>query len=85
MSMTAKEWTRTVIRLEHKGYVGGAERDASGYLQGFVEGLQDSTVVYDGNDLVELAAGFVSAIEEYLVDCQAEGITAEIPKTLAVA
>lgn len=83
--MTAEEWTKTAIRLEHKGYVGGAERDASGYLQGFVEGLQDSTVVYDGSDLVELATGCVSAIEEYLIDCQAEGIIAERPKTLVIA
>ncbi len=83
--MTTEVWTKTTIRLEHKGYVGGAERDVSGYLQGFVEGLNDSTVIYDGNDLVELAASFVAAVDEYLADCEAEGIAAEVPKTLAVA
>jgi predicted HicB family RNase H-like nuclease len=83
--MTTEVWTKTTIRLEHKGYVGGAERDASGYLQGFVEDLNDSTVIYDGNDLAELAAGFVAAVDEYLADCEAEGITAEAPKSLAIA
>ena len=38
----------------------------SGYLQGFVEDLRDSTVIYDGNDLAELAANFVTAVDEYL-------------------
>jgi predicted HicB family RNase H-like nuclease len=83
--MTGEVWTKTAIRLEHKGYVGGAERDASGYLQGFVEDLTDSTVIYDGDDLAELAANFVTAVDEYLADCEAEGNTAEPPKTLAVA
>ncbi len=83
--MTTEAWTKTAIRLEHKGYVGGAERDPSGYLQGFIEDLLDSTVIYDGNDLAELAANFVAAIDEYLADCEAEGITAETPKLLATA
>lgn len=83
--MTTEVWTKTAIRLEHKGYVGGAERDASGYLQGFVEDLNDGTVIYDGNDLVALAANFVAAVDEYLVDCETEGIPAEPPKTLAIA
>lgn len=83
--MTTEAWTKTAICLEHKGYVGGAERDASGYLQGFVEDLNDSTVIYDGSDLVALAANFVAAVDEYLADCEAEGITAEVPTILAVA
>ena len=34
--MTVEAWTKNAIRLEHKGYVGGAERDASGHLQGWL-------------------------------------------------
>ena len=74
---TSNEWTKTEIRLEHKGYVGGAERDTTGYLQGSVEGLEDSVIVYDGNNIAELAADFVSSIEEYLSDCEAEGLPAK--------
>ena len=80
----SNEWTKTEIRLEHKGYVGGAERDTTGYLQGSVEGLEDSVIVYDGNNVAELAADFVSSIEEYLADCEAEGLPAEKPKVLSV-
>ena len=29
---TSDDWIRTAIRLEHRGYVGGAERDTTGYL-----------------------------------------------------
>ena len=79
---TNNQWTQTTIRLEHKGYVGGAERDEDGYLQGNVEGLKDSVVVYDGHNLVELAANFVESIEEYLSDCKSSGLTAEAPKLL---
>ena len=81
---TSNEWTRTEIRLEHKGYVGGAERDATGYLQGAVEGLADSVIVYGGNNIAELAADFVSAIEEYLADCETDGFPAEKPKELSI-
>ena len=85
MSMTTSdEWTKTEIRLEHKGYVGGAERDTTGYLQGAVEGLENSVIVYDGNNIAELAADFVNSIEEYLADCEADGLPAEKPKVLSV-
>ena len=78
------EWTRTAIRLEHKGYVGGAERDTTGYLQGAVEGLENSVIVYDGNNIAELAADFVRSVDEYLADCEADDIPAEVPKVLSV-
>ena len=81
---TSNEWIRTEIRLEHKGYVGGAERDATGYLQGAVESLADSVIVYDGNNIAELAADFVGSVEEYLADCEADGLPAEKPKVLSV-
>jgi len=81
---TSSAWTKTEIRLEHKGYVGGAERDTTGYLQGSVEGLEDSVIVYDGNNIAELAADFVSSIEEYLADCEAESLPAEKTKVLSV-
>ena len=85
MSMTtSSKWTKTEIRLEHKGYVGGAERDTTGYLQGSVEGLEDSVIVYDGNNIAELATDFVNSIEEYLSDCKADGLPAEEPKVLSV-
>ena len=82
--MTSDEWTSTVIRLEHKGYSGGAERDSTGYLQGSVEGLENSVIVYDGNNVAELAADFVNSVDEYLADCEADGIPAETPKVLSV-
>lgn len=82
--VSSDEWTRTAIRLEHKGYVGGAERDATGYLQGSVEGLENSVIVYDGNNVAELAADFVNSVDEYLADCEADGIPAEVPKILSV-
>ena len=78
------EWTKTAIRLEHKGYVGGAERDTTGYLQGSVEGLENSVIVYDGNNVAELAADFVNSVDEYLADCETDGIPAEAPKVLSV-
>ena len=78
------DWTKTTIRLEHKGYVGGAERDATGYLQGSVEGLANSVIVYDGNNVAELAADFVRSVDEYLTDCEADGTPAETPKLLSV-
>ena len=81
--MNSDEWTKTKIRLEHKGYVGGAERDTTGYLQGSVEGLEFSVIVYDGENIAELAADFVSSIEEYLADCEADGLVAEKPKVLS--
>lgn len=65
--------------------MGGAERDVNGYLQGFIEDLLDSTVIYDGNNLAELAANFVAAVDEYLADCGSEGIAAESPKILTTA
>lgn len=80
---TSNEWAKTEIRLEHKGYVGGAERDTTGYLQGSVEGLEDGVIVYDGNNIAELAADFVNSIEEYLADCEADGLLAEKPKVLS--
>lgn len=83
--MTTESWAKTAIRLEHKGYVGGAERDDNGYLQGFVEDLRDRTVIYDGDNLAELAANFVAAVDEYLADCEAEGIAAETPLPLVIA
>ncbi|MEL6471957.1 MAG: hypothetical protein AAFQ74_19690 [Cyanobacteria bacterium J06623_4] len=43
---TSNEWAKTEIRLEHKGYVGGAERDTTGYLQGSVEGLEDGVIIH---------------------------------------
>ncbi len=82
--ITSGEWIKTAIRLEHKGYVGGAERDSTGYLQGTVEGLADSVIVYDGHNVAELAADFVSSVDEYLADCKADGIPAETPKLLSM-
>ncbi len=81
---TSDDWIRTAIRLEHRGYVGGAERDTTGYLQGSVEGLENSVIVYDGNNVAELAADFVNSVDEYLSDCEADGIPAETPKVLSV-
>ena len=83
-TVTRNEWTKTEIRLEHKGYVGGAERDTTGYLQGAVEGLEDSVIVYAGNNIAELATDFLSSIEEYLTACEAEGLPAEKTKILSV-
>ena len=81
---TSDKWIRTAIRLEHKGYVGGAERDTTGYLQGSVDGLENSVIVYDGNNVAELAADFVNSVDEYLADCEADDIPAEAPKILSV-
>lgn len=81
---TSDKWIRTAIRLEHKGYVGGAERDTTGYLQGSVEGLENSVIVYDGNNVAELAADFVNSVDECLADCETDGIPAEAPKVLSV-
>lgn len=82
--VTSNEWTKTAIRLEHKGYVGGAERDSTGYLQGSVEGLADSVIVYDGNNVAELAVDFVNSVDEYLADCKTDGVSPETPKLLSV-
>lgn len=76
-TVTSNEWTKTEIRLEHKGYVGSMERNTTGYLHGSVEGLEDSVIVYNGNNVAELAADVVSSIEEYLSDCEAEGLPAK--------
>lgn len=83
--MKNNEWTTTVIRLEHKGYQGGAERHTDGTLQGYVLGLENSVVAYEGQTLSELAADFEEAVDEYLADCAADGIEAEMPQTLTPA
>jgi len=65
--------------LEHKGYFGSIEYDLeSKMLFGKLLGIK-GTYIYEGKTLEELEADFKQFVEDYLCDCQQEGIKPQKP------
>lgn len=65
--------------LEYKGYSGSIEYSKEdNLLYGKVLGIQ-GLVSFEGKTGKELELDFVEAIDEYLSDCKAKGITPEKP------
>lgn len=65
--------------LEYKGYNGSIEISLEdNCLFGRVLGIQGS-ISYEGNNLDELKADFSQAIDDYLYDCEQEGIEPQKP------
>ncbi len=84
--MTEVISTPTAIVLEHKGYQATVERMVKdGSLQGLVMGMERDLLAFEGTDIAELATNFQEVIEDYLADCVEDGVTPELPKTLAAA
>ena len=84
--MTEVISTPTAIVLEHKGYQATVERMVKdGSLQGLVIGMERDLLAFEGTDIAELATNFQAVIEDYLADCIEDGVTPELPKTLAAA
>lgn len=63
--------------LSYKGYVGSVElSEEDNCLYGKVLDLPDNTLIsYEGNTVTELRDDFHAAVDDYLSQCVAEGIT----------
>lgn len=65
--------------MEYKGYVGSVEfSEEDGLLYGKVQGIR-ALLSYEGKSVEELKEDFHEVIDEYLNDCQEEGIHPEVP------
>ena len=65
--------------LTYKGYTGSAEFSAEdNVFFGEVLGIK-SLISYEGDSVAELKADFEGAIDDYLAECSARGITPEKP------
>lgn len=65
--------------LKHKGYVARIDFDErDGIFVGRVLGLR-ALISFHGETVDELRAAFVTAIEEFLLDCKEQGIRPEKP------
>ena len=59
--------------IEHKGYVGTVEYSAEdNILFGQVVGIR-GLISYEGDSIEQLKADFVEAIDDYLIECEANG------------
>ena len=59
--------------MEYKGYVGSVEfSEADGIFFGKVMGLR-ALLSYEGSTAAELVADFHTAVDDYLLLCEAEG------------
>ena len=59
--------------IEHKGYVGTVEYSSEdNILFGQVIGIR-GLISYEGNSIEELKADFAVAINDYLIECEANG------------
>jgi Uncharacterized protein encoded in hypervariable junctions of pilus gene clusters len=65
--------------LKHKGYYGSVEYDLeSKMLFGRLLGIKGA-YIYEGKTLEELEADFKLFVEEYLYDCQQDGVKPQTP------
>jgi len=65
--------------LKHKGYYGSVEYDLeSKMLFGRLLGIKGA-YIYEGKTLEELEADFKLFVDEYLYDCQQDGVKPQIP------
>lgn len=65
--------------LQHKGYLGSIEISNDCFC-GTVQDIR-SIISYKGKTAEELVANFRSAIDEYLLSCDEQGISPERPYT----
>ncbi|MBK5719887.1 type II toxin-antitoxin system HicB family antitoxin [Dysgonomonas sp. Marseille-P4677] len=65
--------------LEHKGYYGSVEYDLeSKMLYGQLLGIKGA-YIYEGKTLDELEADFKEFVEDYLYDCEQDGVRPQRP------
>ena len=65
--------------LKHKGYYGSVEYDLDGkMLYGRLLGIKGA-YIYQGKTLEELEADFILFVDEYLYDCEQDGIKPQTP------
>lgn len=62
--------------LKYKGFIGSIEAELDdNTLYGKVLGLNKGTLItYEGNTLAELKEDFISAVEDYIEHCKANGL-----------
>ena len=67
--------------MTHKGYTARIEFDErDGIFTGRILGVR-AIVSFHGEMVAELRANFEAAVEDYLADCAAQGITPEKPSS----
>lgn len=72
--------------FEYKAYVGCLTVDADDNLiHGLVTNIDRDTITFRGETPAETKQDFQDTIDEYLADCIADGIAADVPKVLATA
>jgi predicted HicB family RNase H-like nuclease len=64
--------------LEYKEYIGEFGIEDGGLLFGRVLGLRDSILTFEGHTPSELQRDLEEVIEEYLHDCQVDGVAPEL-------
>lgn len=72
--------------FEYKGYIGRLTVDADDNLiHGLVINVERDTITFRGETPAETKQDFQETIDEYLADCLADGIEADVPKVLTTA
>ncbi|MCR5805501.1 MAG: type II toxin-antitoxin system HicB family antitoxin [Oscillospiraceae bacterium] len=65
--------------IQYKGYVGSVEfSENDGLLFGKVQGIR-SVISYEGTTVSELIEDFHGAVDDYISQCEEEGIKPETP------
>ena len=65
--------------MEYKGYFGSVRySQEDGVLNGKLEGIR-TLISYEATDAAGLEAAFKEAVDEYLADCEADGVAPETP------
>lgn len=65
--------------MTYRGYVGSIEfSEEDGLLFGKLLGIR-SLILYEGETGTELREDFHTAVDDYLIGCEAEGIEPEVP------
>ena len=72
--------------FEYKDYIGRLTVDADDNLiHGLVINVERDTITFRGETPAETKQDFQETIDEYLADCLADGIEADVPKVLTTA
>ena len=65
--------------MEYKGYIGSVEfSEADGVFFGKVLGIR-SLISYEGTNAKELVSDFHGAVDDYLNQCESDGVKPETP------
>ena len=63
--------------IEYRGYIGSIEfSEEDGIFYGKVQGIR-SLISYEGESAHELVEDFHGAVDDYITECEANGITPE--------